>query len=189
MLGVLVTLFAGLSSIFKTRAALQLENLAPRHQLSVLHRSVRRPKLTTFDRFLWARLCGIWTDWRSAILFVKPETVIAWHRQGFRLFWTWKVRAGHPGRPAISLEIRDLIRQMSRENPTWGAPRIHGELLKLGVDIGETSVSKYLVRVRKPVVRKKPSTEWNQQFVIMGQEHVTRRYGMGTGDWNHVIMA
>jgi putative transposase len=154
-LGVLVTLFAGLSSIFKSRAALQLENLALRHQLSVLHRSVKRPKLTTVDRFLWARLCGIWTDWRSAILLVKPETVIAWHRQGFRLFWTWKVRAGQPGRPAISLEIRDLIRQMSRENPTWGAPRIHGELLKLGVDIGETSVSKYLVRARKP-----PSQTW-----------------------------
>ena len=154
-LGVLVTLFAGLSSIFKTRAALQLENLALRHQLSVLHRSVKKPKLTTFDRFLWAWLCGIWADWRSAILLVKPETVIAWHRKGFRLFWTWKVRRGHSGRPTISKHIRDLIRQMSRENPTWGAPRIHGELLKLGVDISETCVSKYMARAPKP-----PSQTW-----------------------------
>src|SRR4029077_19064598 len=128
---------AALSSVFKTRAALQLENLALRHQLVVLHRSVKKPKLTTFDRFLWAWLSGIWVDWRSAILLVKPETVIAWHRKGFRLFWTWKVRGGQPGRPAIPIEIRVLIRQMSRENPTCGAPRIHGELLKLGMDIGE----------------------------------------------------
>ena len=154
-LGVLVTLFAGLSSIFKTRAALQLENLAPRHQLSVLHRSVKKPKLTMFDRFLWAWLCGIWADWRSSLLLVKPETVIAWHRKGFRFFWTWKVRRGQPGRPTIPKDVRDLIRQMSRENLTWGAPRIHGELLKLGVDISETSVSKYIIRSRRP-----PSQTW-----------------------------
>jgi len=86
---------------------------------------------------------------------VKPETVVAWHRAGFRLFWTWKVRRGQPGRPAISREIRDLICRMCRENPGWGAPRIHGELLKLGIDIGESSVSKYMVRCRKP-----PSQTW-----------------------------
>ena len=132
-----------------------MENLALRHQLGVLHRSVKKPKLTTFDRVLWAWLCNIWTDWRSAILVVKPETVIAWHRKGFCLLWTWKVRHGQTGRPALSREVRDLIRQMSRENPTWGAPRIHGELLKLGIDIGETSVSKYMVRLRRP-----PSQTW-----------------------------
>ena len=81
-------------------------------------------------------------EWRSALCIVKPETVIAWHRKGFRLFWTWKVRRGQRGRPAVSKEIRKLIRRMSRENPLWGAPRIHGELLKLGIDVGETSVSK-----------------------------------------------
>jgi putative transposase len=86
---------------------------------------------------------------------VKPQTVIAWHRKGFRLFWTWKVRHGPPGRPTVSPEVRNLIRQMSRENPLWGAPRIHGELLKLGIDIGQTSVSKYLVRRRWP-----PSPTW-----------------------------
>jgi hypothetical protein len=89
------------------------------------------------------------------LVLVKPETVVAWHRKGFRLFWTWKVRHGQPGRPAITREIRDLIRRMCRENPTWGAPRIHGELLKLGINIGESSVTKYMVRCRKP-----PSQTW-----------------------------
>ncbi len=79
-------------------------------------------------------------------MIVKPDTVIAWHRTAFRRFWTWKIRRGKRGRPTVSAEIRGLIRRMSQENPGWGAPRIHGELLKLGIDIGETSVSKYLVR-------------------------------------------
>jgi hypothetical protein len=80
----------------------------------------------------------------------QPRNGRAWHRAGFRLFWTWKVRRGNPGRPVLAREVRDLIRRMCRENPGWGAPRIHGELLKLGIDIGETSVSKYMVRGRKP---------------------------------------
>jgi len=86
---------------------------------------------------------------------VKPETVIGLHRKGFRLFWDWKVRHGKPGRPAVPKEVRAWIGKMSRENPLWGAPRIHGELLKLGIDIGETSVSKYLVRRHNP-----PSQIW-----------------------------
>jgi putative transposase len=116
------------SAAFKSRAVLQLENLALRHQLGVLRRSVKRPKLTPADRFLWAWLCEIWNDWRSSLMIVKPATVIAWHRKSFRLFWTWKVRHGQLGRPGVSPEVRDLIRRLSRENPLWGAPRIHGEL-------------------------------------------------------------
>src|SRR5207247_3506070 len=136
-----------LLSVFRSRAALQVEILALRHQIGVLRRAAkRRPKLTVADRLFWAWLSGAWADWRSALVIVKPETVIAWHRKGFRLFWTWKVRRGDPGRPAVAKNVRDLIRKMSRENPLWGAPRIHGELLKLGIDIGETSVSKYMVR-------------------------------------------
>jgi hypothetical protein len=135
---------------------LELENLALRHQVGVLQRSARkRPRLTPADRLLWVGLSRLWRDWRSALAIVKPETVVAWHRAGFRRFWTWKVRRGHPGRPVISREVRDLIRRMCRENPRWGAPRVHGELLKLGIDIGETSVSKYMVRCRKP-----PSQTW-----------------------------
>jgi putative transposase len=130
--------------------------LALRHQIGVLRRSAKkRPKLTVADWVFWAWLSGAWTDWRSALVNVKPETVIAWHRKGFRLFWTWKVRRGANGRPTVSREVRDLIRTMSRENPLWGAPRIHGELLKLGITIGETSVSKYMIRERKP-----PSQTW-----------------------------
>src|SRR5712664_618024 len=152
----IATLLANLSSIFHSRAALQLENLALRHQIGVLQRSARkRPKLTSGDRLLWICLSHLWRDWRSALAIVKPETVVAWHRAGFQLFWTWKVRRGLPGRPVISREIRDLICKMCRENPGWGAPRIHGELLKLGIDIGESSVSKYMVHGRKP-----PSQTW-----------------------------
>ena len=143
-------LVTALSSVFKTRAALQLESLELRHQIGVLNRSVKKPRLTAFDRFLWARPCGARADRRSALMIVKPETVIAWHRKGFRPFWTWKVRCGQPGRPPVSQEVRDLIPTISRENPLWRAPRIHGELLKLGIDIGETSVSKYMARRRKP---------------------------------------
>jgi putative transposase len=141
--------------LHKSRAALQLENLALRHQLGVLQRSVKRPKLAPADRLLWVWLCAVWSCWRSALIIVKPNTVIAWHRRSFRLFWTWKVRRGQPGRPALSKNVRELIRRLSRENPLWGAPRIHGELLKLGIDVGETSVGKYLVRHRKP-----PSQTW-----------------------------
>jgi hypothetical protein len=148
---VLSAFFASAVFAFRTRAALQLEILALRHQLGVLQRSVKKPKLNRLDRFLWAWICGSWGEWRSALCIVKPETVIGWHRKGFRLFWTWKVRRGQTGRPPVSKEIRELIRQMSRENPIWGAPRIHGELLKLGIDVGETSVSKYMVRRRNPL--------------------------------------
>src|SRR5467141_5354413 len=156
MLIFLTTLLASLASIFRSRASLGLENLALRHQIGVLHRSAgKRPKLTAGDRLLWICLSRLGRDWRSALAIVKPETVVAWHRAAFRLFWTWKVRRGQPGRPAISREIRDLICRMCRENPGWGAPRIHGELLKLGIDIGESSVSKYMVRCRKP-----PSQTW-----------------------------
>jgi hypothetical protein len=148
-------LAAAASSAFKSRATLHLENFALRHQPGVLRRSVKRPTLTSADRLLWAWLCDAWSHWRSGLVIVKPETVIGLHRKGFRLFWTWKVRHGRPGRPLVSKETRQLIRKMNRENPFWGAPRIHGELFKLGIDIGETSVGKYIVFRRKP-----PSENW-----------------------------
>jgi len=154
-LNTLQVLAAAVSAFFKSRAALHLENLALRHQLGVLQRCVKRPKLAPADRLLWVWLFAVWSGWRSALIIVKPNTVIAWHRRSFRLFWTWKVRRGQPGRPAVSKEIRQLIRRLSRENPLWGAPRIHGELLKLGIDVGETSVGKYLMRHREP-----PSQTW-----------------------------
>jgi putative transposase len=148
-------MYATFAASFRSRAALQLEILALRHQLGVLQRSVKRPKLTASDRFLWFWLSSLWKNWRSGVYIVKAATVIGWHRKGFRLFWTWKIRHGKFGRPGVPQEIRELIRTMSRENPIWGAPRIHGELLKLGIDVGETSVSKYMVRRRTA-----PSPTW-----------------------------
>src|ERR1039458_9905042 len=156
MLIPLAALLVTLRSIVRSRFDLQLENLALRHQIDVLRRSAKkRPKLTSGDRVFWVWLSRLWRDWRSTLVIVKPETVVAWHRKGFRLFWTWKVRHGQPGRPVIRSETRDLIPATCREYPGWGAPRIHGELLKLGIDIGETSVSKYIVRCPKP-----PSQTW-----------------------------
>ena len=153
---ILPSFLATLSSILRSRGALELEILALRHQIGVLQRSaVKRPKLTTGDRLLWICLSRLWRNWRSTLAIVKPETVVAWHRAGFRLLWTWKVRRGRPGRPIISREVRNLIHEMCRENPLWGAPRIHGELLKRGIDVAESSVSKYMLRRHKP-----PSQKW-----------------------------
>jgi len=152
----LFTMLTVLASAFKTSAQLRLENLALRHQLVVLRRSTpKRLKLTTADRIFWLWMRRVWADWRSYLMIVKPETVVAWHRKGFRLFWRWKSRNGKPGRPRVSEEVRDLIRMMSRNNPRWGAPRIHGELLKLGIEITEPTVAKYVVRSGKP-----PSQSW-----------------------------
>jgi len=157
MLLLFKTLLAVVPSILRSRAAVELENLALRHQIGVLQRSAaKRAKLTSGDRLFWICLSRLWRDWRSALAIVKPETVVAWHRAAFRRFWAWKVRRGLPGRPLISREVRDLIRKMCRENPLWGAPRIHGELLKLGINIAESSVSKYMVRGNKP-----PSQTWH----------------------------
>ncbi len=142
-------LIASIRDSFRSRAALQIEILALRHQLGVLQRSVKRPRLTKSDRYFWAWLSQSWANWRSVIVIVKPETVLAWQRRSFRLFWTWKVRHGEPGRPTVPKQVRDLIRTMSRDNPLWGAPRIHGELQKLGIDIGQTSVAKYMLRRRR----------------------------------------
>ena len=107
--GWLALFLATASSVLKTRAALQLENVALRHQLSVLRRSAKKgPQLHAADRLLWVWLSRVWPSWRSSLILVKPETVIAWHRNAFRLFWTWKVRRGKPGRPAVPREVRDL---------------------------------------------------------------------------------
>ena len=102
------------------------------------------------DRVFWVTLSCLWPGWRHALVIVRPETVIGWHRKGFRLFWTWKSRRRIPGRPPVSREIRYLVRRMSRENTRWGAPRIHGELLKLGFSISQAAVSKYMARYPSP---------------------------------------
>jgi putative transposase len=155
MLSVLTSLLATMRVSMRNRAALHLEILALRHQLQVLQRSRRRGvHLTQADRLLWVCLSRIWTEWRPAVVIVRPETVIAWHRQAFRRFWTLKNRH-RLGRPAVPADVRALIRTMSQANSVWGAPRIHGELLKLGIEVSQASVAKYLVRPRRP-----PSQSW-----------------------------
>ena len=108
--------------LFASRTKLAAENLALRHQLGILGRSVKRPRLRKRDRIFWVWLSKLWPGWRAALVVVKPATVVAWHRKGFRLYWRWKSR--RHGRPKIDAEVRALIRRMSKENPFWGAPRI-----------------------------------------------------------------
>ena len=132
-----------------------LENLALRQQLAVFKRHCPRPRLRKADRLFWVLLSKSWKDWQRALIIVKPETVVSWHRKGFRLFWTRISRKRRSGRPEASSEIRALIRKMAAANPLWGAPRIHGELLKLGIDISERTVSRLVHRSRRP-----PSESW-----------------------------
>ena len=121
MLTAFLSAIVSLRSWFRTRASLQVEILALRHQVAVLRRSQRRRlRLNSADRLLWVWLSRLWSQWRSALLIVKPETVIAWHHKGFRLYWTWKSGHGTPGRPEVCKEIRDLIRKMSMANSLWG---------------------------------------------------------------------
>ena len=123
-----------LLDLFRSRSSLEGEVIALRHQLNVLRRSApKRPALTSFDRFIFMLLYRLAPTVLEAVTIVRPETIVRWHRAGFRTFWRWKSRR-RPGRPKVPLEIRQLIREMSLANPFWGAPRIHGELLKLGID-------------------------------------------------------
>jgi putative transposase len=127
-MSVLLSLLRTLGTLVRSRSALQLGVFALRHQLEVLQRTrPRRVRLATTDRWLWVLFAHLWTGWRTALVIVKPETVIAWHRRGFRLWWTWKSRR-RMGRPTVPTDIRTLIRTMAQANPSWGAPRIHGEL-------------------------------------------------------------
>ena len=142
-----------LLSTLRTQRGLAVENLALRQQLAVLKHRHPRPRLTDADRLFWVALSRVWTDWRESLHIVQPETVLRWHRQGFRYYWRWRSR--RRGHPRIDAEIRNLIRRMCRANPLWGAPRIHGELLKLGIEVSEATVSKYMIRRRGP-----PSQTW-----------------------------
>ena len=122
-----------------------LENLALRQQLAIFKQKRPRPRIAPGDRFFWVLLRRVWRNWANALIVVKPETVVGWQRQAFKLFWRWISRAKKAGRPRIPREVQALIRRMARENG-WGAPRIHGELLKLGLVIDERTVSRYLPR-------------------------------------------
>jgi hypothetical protein len=143
-------LFSLARSFFAPHLELMAEILALRQQLAILNRAAKRPSLRFQDRLFWVTLAKCWQDWRSALLIVKPETVIKWHRQGFRLYWRWKSKTGRPGRPRIDAEIRELIRRISQENPLWGTPRIQSELSLLGFEVAESTVAKYRIKTPKP---------------------------------------
>jgi putative transposase len=152
---VIYAFLSTVSVLFRSRLSLQVEIIALRHQLTVYRRSVRRPQIRPADRFLWSLLSRHWARWREALVFVQPATVIAWQRRRFRDYWRRISQGGKPGRPAIDQQIRQLIRRMSSANPLWGAPRIVGELGKLGIAVAKSTVDKYRVRPRKP-----PSPTW-----------------------------
>ena len=132
-----------------------VENLALRQQLAILHQNIARPRIRKRDRIFWVWLSNLWSNWRSALIIVKPDTVIRWHRKVFRLYWRWKSKKIKNGRPKIEQEIRDLIHRMCRENPTWGAPRIQAELTLLGYEVVESTVAKYMI-----CGLKSPSQTW-----------------------------
>src|SRR5437879_5523639 len=141
--------------VFGGQKQVALENAALRQQLAVFKRDVKRPRLHRRDRLFWIGLRTIWKEWKSALVIVRPETVISWQRKRFKRYWWRLSQAKGPGRPPMSTEIRKLVRTMAAANVLWGAPRIHGELLKLGFEISERTVSRFM-----PKRRKEPSQTW-----------------------------
>ena len=155
MIGLLCFVLAVLASPFKSKLRLEAENAVLRHQLIVLRRGVHgRVRLTNHDRLFFLRLYRWFPSILKVLTIVRPETLLRWHRAGFRCYWRWKSRR-RGGRPQIETELRALIRRMSIENQLWGAPRIHGELLKLGFEVAQSSVAKYMIKRRGP-----PSQGW-----------------------------
>ena len=148
-------IWCGLIGLFPSRAALEAEILVLRHQLNILRRQApKRVAFNSIDRLVFVGLYRLAPAVLEALTIVRPETLICWHRIGFRVYWRWKSRP-RGGRPKAPADIRKLIHEMSVANPLWGAPRIHGELLKLGIDVGQTTVAKYMARRRGP-----PSQGW-----------------------------
>ena len=155
MIALICFVLAVLASPFKSKSRLEAENAALRHQLIVLRRKMPgRPWLTNNDRWFFLQMYRWFPSILKVVRIIQPETLVRWHRAGFRCYWRWK-SLGRGGRPQIETELRALIRRMSIENPLWGAPRIHGELLKLGLAVAQSSVAKYMVKRRGP-----PSQGW-----------------------------
>ena len=150
-----IGLWTFLRAVLFGAATIALEHVALRHQLAVLQRSGRRPRLSRWDRFLWMWLSRAWAGWRSSLVIVQPATVLAWHHRGFQLYWRWKSRPNPVGRPKLDAEIRDLIRRMAKENPTWGRRRIRAQLALLGYEVTELTVAKYMHRTSP-----RPSPTW-----------------------------
>jgi hypothetical protein len=155
MIGLFCFVLAVLASPFKSKLRLEAENAVLRHQLIILRRRLHgRVRLTNHDRWFFIQLYRWFPAILRVLTIMRPETLVRWHRAGFRRYWRWKSRR-RGGRPPVETELRALIRRMSIENPLWGAPRIHGELLKLGFEVAQSSVAKYIVKRRVP-----PSQGW-----------------------------
>jgi putative transposase len=150
MLTAVVVFLRTIGLICSGHQAVALENLALRQQLAVLKRSGRRPQLRTRDRVFWILLAKAWRDWRKALIFVQPDTVVRWHRQWLRRRWAARSRPSRRGRPSTDVALQALVAKMTAANPLWGAPRIHGELQKLGFEISERTVSRLLRRPHHP---------------------------------------
>ncbi|MFT4571569.1 MAG: putative transposase [Candidatus Binatia bacterium] len=161
---ILTTLVLALRAFGKSKGELMLENLALRQQLASMHRTTRRPIIYNHERFFWIALRRSWTGWKDSLIFVKPDTVVAWHRKAFRLYWRHISRP--KGRPPIDPQIRTLIARMATENAGWRAPRIHGELLKLGFSVSERTVSRYLRSFRT-----RPNTGANWKTFLENHRH------------------
>jgi len=150
MVAVLRLLVGVAASCFSSRFRLEIENLVLRHQINVLRRTApRRVRPSASERLLFVWLYRLWPSVLHSVAIVRPETVVRWHRQGWRAYWRWKSR-GMSGRPKVAKSVRELIHEVSLANPLWGAPRIHGEILKLGFEIAQSTVSKYMPKDRRP---------------------------------------
>ena len=152
---VVVILLASTATWFRSRLAMQMKRIALRHQVTVYKQRISRPRLRPSDRLLWVWLSRLWPAWQEVLEFVQPRTVIAWQKKRFRDYWRRVSESGKSGRPTISKDIRELIQDMWRCNPTWGSPRIVGELHKIGINIAKFTVEAYRPRDRKP-----PSPTW-----------------------------
>jgi len=148
VLETILSFLVAIGVFFRSRTDTALEVLALRQQVAVLKRKRPRPKVNSLDRLFWTALRQCWPRWTDVLVLVKPATVIGWHRTGFRFYWRWRSRPCG-GRPKITEEIRVLIQRLAQENQGWGAPKIHGELQKLGLVVSERSVARYLRRIRR----------------------------------------
>ena len=156
MFPLILAFLAAIRVFFRSRSDTALEILALRQQVAVLKRKRPRPRVSSLDRLFWAILLQLWPRWAEVLVIVKSKTVVGWHRAGFRLYWRWRSRP-RGGRPKITAEIRRLIRRMAEENAGWGAPKIHGELQKLGLELSERTVARYLRHIRR---RGDPGKTW-----------------------------
>ncbi len=158
MMAAMALLFDTIFRLFRSRQSLPLENLAIRQQLAVFKRRHPRPQLVAFDKLFWVLARRFWSGWKQALIIASPETVVRWHKSGFALYWRLISRARRVrGRKRISKQVRDLICRMVIENPTWGAPRIHGELRMLGFDVSERTVSRWM---RRAPTDPEPAKRW-----------------------------